>query len=229
MTATDPLEDAKRAAARAALAELPPRGAIGLGTGTTARWFIAALAERVRAGADYVGVPTSDASAAQARELGIPLLPDAGPWDLAVCVDGADEVDARLDLIKGGHGAHAREKIVNAAARVNVIVVDATKLSPRIGTLRAVPVEVLAFGHATTAAHLAAFGAPALRGAGAGAGAATVIYDLATGPIADPAALDAALHAIPGVVATGLFLGRADVVLVARTDGGVERRVRGAR
>jgi ribose 5-phosphate isomerase A len=222
MAANDALEDAKRAAARAAIAELPPRGAIGLGTGTTARWFIAALAEAVRAGADYVGVPTSEASAAQARDLGIPLLADAGPWDLAVCVDGADEVDPRLDLIKGGHGAHAREKIVNAAARKNVIVVDGSKLSPRIGSLRAVPVEVMAFGHATTAAHLAAFGAPALRGAGA----VTAIYDLATGPIADPAALDAALHAIPGVVATGLFIGRADVVLVAR-DGGVERLTRG--
>lgn len=219
-------DDAKRAAAHAALAELPPSGTIGLGTGSTSRRFIAALGELVAQGRRYTAVPSSDASRAQAAALGIPLLSDDGPWDIDVCVDGADEVSPSLDLIKGGGGAHTREKIVNAAARTNVIIVDDTKLSPRLGTRWPVPIEVLAFAHAATARHLAAFGTPTLRAQRTDAG--NVIYDLACGPIADPAALDAALHGIPGVVETGLFIGRADVVLVA-SPAGVDRRTRGQR
>ena len=221
---------AKRAAARAAIAELPRDGVIGLGSGSTAARFIEALAEQVAAGRAYVGVPTSAASRALAASLGIPLLPDDGPWDVAVCVDGADEVSSGLDLIKGGGGAHAREKIVNQSARRNVIVVDEHKLSARLGERRPVPVEVLAFGHAATARQIARHGRVVLRLAGAGprlSDAGNPIYDLACGPIDDPAALDRALRAIPGVVETGLFVGRADVVLIGRADG-VERRERHA-
>ena len=217
-------DDVKRAAAHAAIAELPPEGVIGLGTGSTARWFIAALGELVASGRRYTGVPTSDASRAQARALGIPLLGDDGPWDIAVNVDGADEVSDALDLIKGGGGAHTREKIVNFSARRNVIIVDASKRSRRLGERWAVPVEVLPFAHLATRAHLARHGAPTLRQAG-GAPFATDagnwIYDVACGAIERPGALDAALRAIPGVVETGLFVGRADVVLVA--GAGVER------
>jgi ribose 5-phosphate isomerase A len=215
---------AKLAAARAALAELPPSGTIGLGTGSTTRLFIDALGELVAQGRRYVGVPTSEASRAQAAALGIPLLPDDGPWDIDVTVDGADEVSPALDLIKGGGGAHTREKIVNAASRRNVIIVDESKLAPALGTRWSVPIEVLAFAHAETARHLAAFGTPALRAQRTDAGNA--IYDLACGPIADPAALDAALHMIPGVVETGLFVRRADVVLVARANGAIDRLTR---
>lgn len=221
-------DDAKRKAALAALAELPAEGVIGIGTGSTARLFIAALGELVAAGRRYTAVPTSEASRSQARELGIPLLPDDGPWDIAVTVDGADEVDDALDLIKGGGGAHTREKIVNFSSRRNVIIVDASKLSRRLGEKWPVPVEVLPFAHLATRSHLARFGAPVLRtrdGAALRSDAGNLIYDVACGPIADPRGLDAALRAIPGVVETGLFVGRADVVLVAHAAG-VERRVR---
>ena len=221
-------EDRKREAAIAALAELPPEGVIGIGTGSTARLFIAALGELVAAGRRYTCVPTSEASRVQARELGIPLLSDDGPWDIAVTVDGADEVDDALDLIKGGGGAHTREKIVNYSSRRNVIIVDDTKLSRRLGENWAVPIEVLRFAHLATHSHLARLGTPSLRmrnSAPVCSDAGNLIYDLACGAIADPGSLDRALRAIPGVVETGLFVGRADVVIVAGAAG-IERRVR---
>lgn len=209
--------DPKRAAALAALEELPEHGVIGLGTGSTAKIFIDELAKLVRAGRRLVGVPTSQASRAQAEALGVPLLDDAGPWTIDVTVDGADEVDASLNLIKGGGAAHTREKIVNQASKKNVIVVDPVKLSKKLGENWHVPVEVLSFGHASTARALGAYGAPALRtrdGERVRTDAGNLIYDLKAGVIADPAALDLALHGIPGVVETGLFVARADVVIV---------------
>jgi ribose 5-phosphate isomerase A len=220
-------EDSKRKAALAAIAELPPEGVIGIGTGSTARLFIAVLGELVAGGRRYTCVPTSQASRAQARALGIPLLSDDGPWDIAVTIDGADEVDDALDLIKGGGGAHTREKIVSFSSRRNVIIVDASKLSRRLGEQWPVPVEVLPFAHLATRGHLARLGAPALRvaqGAPFYSDTGNLIYDVACGPIADPRALDAAMRAIPGVIETGLFIGRTDVVLVA-SEAGVERRV----
>lgn len=221
------MEDAKRRAARAALDEIPVGGVIGLGTGSTARLFVEELAVRVRGGWSVVGVPTSEATRAHALSLGIPLLDDVGPWAIDVNIDGADEVSASLDLIKGGGGAHAREKIINYAAAKNVVIVDATKMSAALGTRRAVPVEVLPFAHATTAQHLARHGRPSLRAGAHGPGpfrtdAGNFIYDLGTGPIEDPASLDRALHGIPGVVETGLFIARADVVLIG-DPGGVRR------
>ncbi len=215
--------DHQRAAARAALDELPPSGILGLGTGSTAELFLEALAALIAGGRQFVGVPTSEATRARATALGIPLLDDTGPWSNAVTVDGADEVDAALDLIKGGGGAHAREKIVSVAAARTVIIVDSTKRSTRLGERHPVPIEVLAFGHGATRAQLAAFGRPVLRhaaGAPVRTPAGNHIYDLGVEPIADAGALDARLRAVPGVVATGLFVGRADVVLI-----GSERRV----
>jgi len=219
--------DVKRKAAVAALAELPPEGVIGIGSGSTARLFIAALGELVASGRRYTCVPTSQASRVQARELGIPLLSDDGPWDIAVTIDGADEVDDALDLIKGGGGAHTREKIVSFSSRRNVIIVDASKLSRRLGEAWPVPVEVLPFAHLATREHLVRHGTPVLRvldGAPFRTDSGNLIYDVACGPIADARGLDVALGAIPGVVETGLFIGRADVVLVAG-ETGVERRV----
>ncbi|HEY1559178.1 MAG TPA: ribose-5-phosphate isomerase RpiA [Kofleriaceae bacterium] len=224
-----PRDEAKRAAARAALAELPDAGVVGIGTGSTAAFFIEALAEAIAGGRRYTGVPTSQASRAAAAARGIALLDDAGPWDIAVTVDGADEVDDELNLIKGGGGALTREKIVNYSSRRNVIVVDAVKRSRRLGERWAVPVEVLRFGQHATAAHLARLGTPVLRVVGGeqfATDAGNVIYDVACGPIARPAELDAALRAIPGVVETGLFVARADLVLVA-DERGVQRLVRG--
>jgi ribose 5-phosphate isomerase A len=215
-------EESKRAAAIAALAELPEAGVLGLGTGSTARLFIEEVGALVRAGRRFRAVPTSEASRAQAQALGIEVLPEAGPWDIDVTVDGADEVDPRLDLIKGGGGAHLREKIVNYASRRNVIIVDESKLSPSLGVHWSVPVEVVVFAQGVTARHLGAFGTPVQRlreGAPFRTDSGNVIYDLACGPIADPRALDRSLRAVPGVVETGLFIERADVVIVAGSAG----------
>src|SRR6188768_2946625 len=155
-------DEMKRAAALAALKHLPQTGVLGLGTGSTTRWFIEAVGELCRGGRSLSCVPTSRASRALAEQCGIPLLDDAGPWQIDVCVDGADEVSNELDLIKGGGGAHTREKIVNHAARVNVIIVDDSKLVERLGEKRSVPVEVVVFGHRATGATLASFGDPSL-------------------------------------------------------------------
>jgi len=216
------MDNMKRMAARAALDELPQSGVVGLGSGSTSQLFVEELAVRVRAGLRIVGVPTSEVTRAHASSLGIPLMPDEGPWVLDVNVDGADEVSASLDLIKGGGGAHAREKIVNYASARNVIIVDASKMSTRLGERAAVPVEVLPFAHKTTRDHLTRLGSPRLRMHGAETfrtDAGNYIYDLATGPIDDATKLDAALRAIPGIVETGLFIARADVLIVADPQG----------
>ncbi|HEY3592976.1 MAG TPA: ribose 5-phosphate isomerase A, partial [Polyangiaceae bacterium] len=155
--------DAKHAAAASAVAELPPSGIIGLGTGSTTKFFIEEVGRLVAEGRDFRAVPTSEASRRQAESLKIPVLDDAGPWDIAVTVDGADEVDAHLHLIKGGGGAHTREKIVNYSSRRNVIIVDRSKVSEHLGATRAVPVEVLRFGHLCTLKVLSQFGNPVLR------------------------------------------------------------------
>lgn len=220
--------DAKRRAARAALGELPPQGVVGLGSGSTAAVFVEELADEVRRGRQIVGVPTSEATRSLAAGLRIPLLGDDGPWEIDVNFDGADEVSERLDLIKGGGGAHAREKIVNYASKRNVIVVDASKLSTYLGEKFAVPVEVLPFAHRETHRHLARLGTPTLRsraGVPVRTDSGNFLYDLSLPPVHDPAGLDARLHAIPGVVETGLFVGRADVVFVADPQG-VRRLVR---
>lgn len=216
-------DDAKRAAARAALAYLPESGLVGLGTGSTAKHFIDGVAELVRSGRSLVGVPTSEQSRAQAESLGIPLASPEGPWEIELCVDGADEVSDALDLIKGGGGAQTREKIVNAASRLNVIVVDESKLSSQLGSRWPVPVEVLAFGHRATARALSRWGEARLRlrdGAPWLTDAGNYLYDVHVGTIETPSRLDSEIRAIPGVVETGLFCARADVVLVA-TAGGV--------
>jgi ribose 5-phosphate isomerase A len=221
-------EDAKKRAARAAIDELPESGIIGLGTGSTARFFVEAVAELVRGGRRLVGVCTSEATRAQARALGIPVLSDDGPWTIDVTVDGADEVDDGLDLVKGAGGALTREKIVSVASRRVVIVCDATKRVRRLGETSAVPVEVLAFGYGTTAGHLAELGRPQLRmrdGVAVRTDGGNLVFDLAVEPIDDPERLDRVLRSIPGVVETGLFVGRADIVLVAH-EGHVERLAR---
>ena len=219
------IDAAKKAAARAALDELPESGVLGLGSGSTSKLFIDEVGALVRTGRRFTGVPTSIGSRDQALALGIPLLEEGGPWDIAVCVDGADEVDEALNLIKGGGGAQTREKIVNRASRRNIIIVDASKLSRRLGERWPVPVEVLRFGHLQTKKLLGELGTVTLRQRGGSAwitDADNLIYDVKVPPIEDPAALDRALHAVPGVVETGLFVKRADLVLVA-SESGVQR------
>ncbi len=223
------LDLAKRAAAQAALAELPERGIIGLGSGSTAKIFIDEVGALVRAGRALTGVPTSEGSRKQAEALGIPLLSDDGPWEIEVTVDGADEVSDALDLVKGGGGAQTREKMVNYASKRNVIIVDHTKLSARLGEKWPVPIEVLRFAHLQTRRLLEALGTPKLRPAPGGGSApwitdaGNLLYDLTVGPIDDPAALDLRIRAVPGVVETGLFVGRADLVLIAAENGVIRR------
>ncbi len=209
---------AKRLAAQAAADLVPDAGVVGLGTGSTTRYFINEVGRLVSEGRKLSAVPTSRRSRELATELRIPLLDDMGPWDIDLCVDGADEVSAELDLIKGGGGAHTREKIVNRHSRQNVIIVDESKISRRLGEKRTVPLEVVVFGHRATGAALRGFGEPALRFAGDDpflTDSGNYIYDLETGPIEDPVELEEELRHLPGVIETGLFCGRADIVIVA--------------
>lgn len=217
-------EDAKRAAAMAAARRLPEAGIIGLGSGSTSRLFIEEVGRLVAQGKKYQGVPTSADSRKLAESLGIPLLSDDGPWEIDVCVDGADEVDGELNLIKGGGAALLREKIVNQASRMNVIIIDESKISTKLGEQWPVPVEVARFGHASTALQLARLGKAVLRtksGTPVVTDAGGYIYDLVVGPIDRPDRLDAALRGVPGVVETGLFLTRVSLLLVASASGGV--------
>jgi ribose 5-phosphate isomerase A len=216
-------DEAKKLAARAAIEELPDAGVIGLGSGSTAKLFVDEVGARVKAGARYRGVPTSQGTRAQALALGIPLLGDEDAWDLiAVTVDGADEVSAALDLIKGGGGALTREKIVNASSRRNVIIVDESKMKTRLGESWSVPVEVLRFGFSGTCERLGKMGGVKQRtkdGTTFITDAGNYIVDVATGPMDDPALIDRQMRSIPGVVETGLFIQRADLVIVAGPNG----------
>jgi ribose 5-phosphate isomerase A len=220
----------KRAAAEAAVALVQDGMVVGLGTGSTAAFAIDALAHRVRQGLRILGIPTSERSAAQAQAGGIVLTTLGEHRRVALTIDGADEIAPSLDLVKGLGGALLREKIVAAASDRLVIVADTGKLVPRLGSLAPVPVEVVAFGWETTADRLATLGAaPVLRRAGDGtpfrSDGGNLILDCRFAPIADPAALEAALSAVVGVVETGLFIGMATEALVA-TDTGVQRLVR---
>jgi ribose 5-phosphate isomerase A len=212
----------KRRAAAAAIARLPDRGTIGLGSGSTVAFFIEALATLVGQGRSFVGVPTSECSRSLACALGIPLLDDHGPWQIDVTVDGADEVSESLDLIKGGGACHLREKVINDSSRKNVIIVDESKLSRYLGVRSAVPVEVVQFGHAAVAEKLRRFGEVTPRlvaGQPLVTDSGNLIFDLRVGAIEDPRALDIEVLQIPGVVETGLFVGRTSLVIVAGAGG----------
>jgi ribose 5-phosphate isomerase A len=199
-----------------ALAQVKPGHVVGLGTGRAATAFIRALGTAVQAGLAVTGVPTSEVSAALARTLGIPLVDE--PVELDVAVDGADEVDPRLDLIKGFGGALVREKIVAAAARRFIVLVGSEKLVDTLGARGRLPVEVVPFGAPFCRRRLTELGyPPTLRtrdGAPVVSDNGNWILDAAVRAIPDPAVLDATLRAIPGVVDTGLFVGMADTVMV---------------
>ena len=221
---TDPQADLKRQAAEAAAAMVQDGMAVGLGTGSTASWAIASLITRVRDGLRITAVPTSERSAAQAKQGGIPLRELDGDTRLDLTIDGADEVAAgSLDLVKGLGGALLREKMVAQASAKLLIVVDAGKLVDRLGTKAPIPVEVTPFGWRATAGRIAALGArPVLRqvdGAPFHTDGGNLILDCHLPAIADPAALDASLQAIVGVVETGLFIGRTTAVYVADPAG----------
>src|SRR5437867_6169971 len=203
---------------------------VGLGTGHAVAVFLARLADRVRSGLRVLGVPTSEATAALARSLGIPLGALDEEQELALTVDGADEVAPNLDLVKGLGGALVRERIVAAASRRQVILVGHDKLVGRLATRRRIPIEVVPFACQLVLRRVRALGLdPVVRRADgrrfiSDNGNLTIDCGLAT-PLADaPAArvLEADLRAIPGVVDTGLFLGTAERVLVGYPDGHVD-------
>jgi ribose 5-phosphate isomerase A len=227
-TGDDP---AIRAVAARALELVVDDTTIGLGTGRAAAAFIAGLGARVRQGLRVRGVPTSEASAAQAKSLGIPLVALEDTDELDLTVDGADEVAPNLDLIKGFGNALVRERIVAAASRRQVILVGRDKLVAALGARGRIPVEVIPFARALVGRRVAALGLrPVLRlGAGGDAPIVTdngnVILDCVPPAPLDARAArttEAAILAIPGVVDTGLFLGTAERVLVGDAHGAVE-------
>jgi ribose 5-phosphate isomerase A len=194
-------------------------GTIGLGSGRAAEAFIRLLGERVRCGRLKVrGLPTSEASARLAREQGIPLLTPAEVATLDLDVDGADEVDPRLDLIKGYGRAFVREKIVAAMSRRLVILVGEEKLVPRLGSRGKLPVEVVPFALPLCERRLRDLKCPGTPYSKDGqlfvSDNGNYILDCAIGPLDDPAALERDVLAIPGIVDTGFFLGMADTVLI---------------
>jgi len=200
--------------------------AIGLGTGSTAIWAIRRVAERLGDGSlrEVRAVPTSAATAAHATALGVPLATLDEVAHLAVTVDGADQVSPTLDLIKGGGGAHLRERVVAQASALLVIVVDDSKLTPVLGDGFALPVEVVPFAVRPESDFLAGLGFAVSRRLDAAGDAAVsdsgnALLDVVTGPIPDPPGLLATLNDRAGVMAVGLFLAMADVVVVAGADG----------
>ncbi|HEY2886750.1 MAG TPA: ribose-5-phosphate isomerase RpiA [Rhizomicrobium sp.] len=215
----------KRAAAAKALEYLTDGMKLGLGTGTTAEIFLEFLAARVRGGLNVIGVPTSERTAEKARSLGIPLasLDDQAPLDLTI--DGADEADRKLNLLKGAGGALLREKIVAMSSKRMMVIADKSKLVSRLGKFP-LPVEVLEFGQKTTAERirqvLAKFGysdvSVTLRsrdGLTFVSDSGNLIYDCALNAISSAPKLAAALADVPGVVEHGLFIGVATTLIIA--------------
>lgn len=205
----------KRMAAESAVTQVVQDMLVGLGTGSTAEHVLDALAARVREGLRITGVPTSERIAARARELEIPLAVDVAT-DIAI--DGADEVDPRtLNLIKGRGGALLREKIVAQASARFLVVVDESKLVPRLGA-GSLPVEVIPFGWQATARRLRDLGCE-LERRDFTTDSGNYILDCVFGPLEEPESLAARIDRIAGVVEHGLFLGMAAEVHVGRSSG----------
>lgn len=222
-------DDRKRAAAIKALDLIHDGMIVGLGTGSTAAHFVRALGDKVKAGLKITGVATSAAAEALAIEAGIPLAElDAVPH-VDITVDGADEADRSFRLIKGGGAAHLREKIVAAASRRMVAIMDDTKLVDVLGRFP-LPLEIIPFAARTTMRHAADAAAAAgcegnfvrLRGGDAHpliSDNGNLVADLDCGMIPDPEALAAALSAIPGLVEHGLFIGLCHALIVGHAEG----------
>ena len=214
----------KRAAAARAVEEVEDGMVVGLGSGSTAAFAVEALAARIANGLRVAGIPTSEKTAALARSLGVPLTNFAVHRHLDVAIDGADQVErGTLNLIKGLGGALLREKIVASATRRMIVVVDETKLVNRLGGNTPLPVEIVSFGWETVLDRLAAIGcAPRLRLTGGKpftTDGGNYIVDCAITEIPDPAALDARLSAVVGVIESGLFIGVASKIIVGRPTG----------
>ncbi|MEO0618138.1 MAG: ribose-5-phosphate isomerase RpiA [Pseudomonadota bacterium] len=222
-------DELKKRAAERAIELIEPGMKIGLGTGSTAYYFIELLGLRATKGLDIVGVPTSNATERQCQEVGIPLTTlDADPY-LDLTVDGADELDGELRLIKGGGGALLREKIVATASERMVVLADGSKQVETLGA-HALPVEVVEFGLGATRAIIEALASDAgctgeisLRRTADGtpfrSDSGNLILDCAFKKIPEPELLAEALQMIPGVIEHGLFLGIADIAIVSHQSG----------
>lgn len=218
----------KIAAAEAALAHVEDGMRLGIGTGSTAEEFVRLLAEKVANGLSVEGVPTSERTARLCVELGVPLRSLDELPELDLTIDGADEVDHQLRLIKGGGGALLREKIVAAASKKVLVIADATKLVDTLGAFP-LPIEINPFGLASTriaieraSERLGLTGELKLRGSNDGpftTDGGHLIFDASFGRIPDAEALGNALHAIPGVVEHGLFINLATLAIIAGPDG----------
>jgi ribose 5-phosphate isomerase A len=223
MTSQD-LDDLKKAAALTAVEFVRDGMVVGLGTGSTAKHLIIALGAKVRAGMKLRGVPTSQETAALAKQAGIPLIDTENRWEIDVAIDGADQVDPNFNLIKGGGGALLKEKIVAASAKQFIVMVDHTKQVPMLGGTFPLPIEVIPFGWGSTTREIAALtmsrvvlrersGNPFRTESG------NLIVDVHIDHISQPGELETALNLIPGVVETGLFVGRTNVLIVGAPQG----------
>jgi ribose 5-phosphate isomerase A len=218
----------KHRAAKAAVEYVEDGMTLGLGTGSTAAHFVDLLGARVRDGLSVEGIPTSEDTRQRALAAGIDLVEPDEATEIHLAVDGADEVDGRLNLIKGGGGALLREKIVASAARRFVVIADASKRVSELGAF-ALPIEIDRFAYGLTVrrvkAAFAELGLPQNARLREGGGApflsdgGNYILDCALGRINDPAGLETALSRLPGVVESGLFVGIADIVILGVADG----------
>jgi len=223
MTSVD-LDHLKKAAALKAIEFVRNGMVVGLGTGSTAKHLLVALGEQVKAGMKLRGVPTSKETATLAKQVGIPLIDAENRWEIDVAIDGADQVDPHFNLIKGGGGALLKEKIVAASAKQFIVMVDHTKQVSVLGGSFPLPIEVIPFGWGSTAREIEALTksrvvlrerneAPFRTEAG------NLIVDVHIDRISQPGELETALNLIPGVVETGLFVGRTNVLIVGTPQG----------
>jgi ribose 5-phosphate isomerase A len=226
-------EQEKELAGRAAAKLVRHGDIVGLGTGSTAYFAVVAIGERVKSGLKITGIPTSDATATLARSLGIPLTTlDENPV-IDITIDGADEIDPQLRLIKGGGGAMLREKIIASASKKMVVIADSSKIVRTLGKFP-LPVEIIDFAQAVLEKQIRALGAMTkLRTKSDGtpfiSDEGHHILDCSFGKISDPPALARTLNDIPGVVEHGLFIGLVKLVLVGRGTKVEELREKPAR
>ena len=220
-------ELAKQKAAEAAVAEIESDMLVGLGTGSTAAFAIAALGQRVREGLRVTAVGTSLATEAAARAAGITMLDFADVAHTDLVIDGADEIDSAFRAIKGGGGAMLREKIVAASATRMICIVDPSKSVATLGATRPLPIEVLPFARNFVSGAVRSLGGePIIRTKADGipllSDQANLLIDCHFGPITDPDALALELTAVPGMLGHGLFLTEIDALFIGR-DEGIER------
>ncbi len=221
----NPAINGKKIAAGRAIEYIREGMTLGLGTGSTAYWAIQGIGEMVKKGLSVKAVATSVQSETLARELNIPVIPFSEVDHLDITIDGADEVDKELNLIKGGGGALLREKIVAAVTKFYIIIVDESKLVDHLGKFP-LPVEIAPFAWELTMRKLAALGCtPRMRMAGDKpylTDNSHYILDCSFGKIGNPAALHEQVSAITGVMEDGFFIGMADIVISGTPDGGTK-------